>query len=119
MVYDCLQAYGPGIIIIIDCEAPVIVYIYMALYKWFIIIIISSSSSSSSSRRRRHQISAIFFLCVGPSSVDHITELVVTMVDQSINQSIKFYNTNIPGEARLSWAAAESVFKSKIEDTAP
>ena len=45
MVYDCFQAYEPGIIIIIiiiiiNCEAPVIVYKYMALYTWFLIIII-------------------------------------------------------------------------------
>ena len=38
MVYGCFQAYGPGIIIIINCEVPVIVYRYMAPYKWFIII---------------------------------------------------------------------------------
>ena len=35
-----------------------------------------------------------------------------------INQS-KFYSANIPGEARLSGATAESVFNSKIEETVP
>ena len=44
MVYDCFQDHGPGIIMIIVCETPVIVYRYMAQYKWFIIIIIKSGS---------------------------------------------------------------------------
>ena len=37
---------------------------------------------------------------------------------QSINQ-LKFYSANIPSEARLSGATAESVFNSKIEETVP
>ena len=40
------------------------------------------------------------------------------IVDTYINQS-NFYSANIPGEARLSGAAAKSVFNSKIEETAP
>ena len=30
------QAYGPGIVMIIVCEAPVIVFRYIALNKWII-----------------------------------------------------------------------------------
>ena len=40
------------------------------------------------------------------------------IINQSINQS-NFYSANIPGEARLSGATAESVFNSKIEETVP
>ena len=36
--------------------------------------------------------------------------------NQFINQS-NFYSANIPSEARLSGATAESVFNSKIEET--
>ena len=39
-------------------------------------------------------------------------------INQSINQS-KLYSANIPGEARLSGATAQSVFNSKIEETVP
>ena len=41
-----------------------------------------------------------------------------SIINQSINQS-NFYGANIPGEARLSGATAESVFNSKIEETVP
>ena len=38
--------------------------------------------------------------------------------NQSINQTI-FYSANIPREAKLSGATAESVFNSKIKATVP
>ena len=40
------------------------------------------------------------------------------IVHQSINQS-NFYSPNIPDEARLGGATAESVFNSQIEETDP
>ena len=35
---------------------------------------------------------------------------------QSINQSIKVYSPNIPGEARLNGMTGKSVFNSKINE---
>ena len=70
---------------------------------------------SGASANYRKQLAVSLFYKVQRSSHYPISAL---SINQSINQS-NFYNTNIPSAARLSGAAAKSVFNSKIEKTVP